>query len=141
MRPRPWHSRIDAQFDCISTPAEYAAAFEARSPRCVSDELFGRLSWGPTVAAATAEDTSSRLAYSFAGADVLAKLLRVGYPNASGAPGGPAAASGLLRAGTGAAVLQLAGVSPERWDASQVGRRVKLCSWPVMARHCAYGTH
>lgn len=86
--PCPWppaclataHRELDNQFDCVATPAEYLQAFEARAPRCVSDELYGRVSMGPTEADVKGADTTNVLAHFWSGPDVLAKYLRVGYP-------------------------------------------------------------
>ena len=41
------------QYDCVTTPAEFAAAFKANTPRCVSDDLVGKLSSGNSVEQAT----------------------------------------------------------------------------------------
>ena len=37
------------QYDCVTTPAEFIAAFKANTPRCVSEDLVGRLSSGVSV--------------------------------------------------------------------------------------------
>lgn len=35
--------QLKAQADCVATPAEFKAAFEARQARCVSPDLVGRV--------------------------------------------------------------------------------------------------
>lgn len=86
---------MDSQDDCIATPAEYVAAFAARAPRCVSSDLVGRVSSGASVAAAQLSDASSRLSYFFSGSDVLAKYLRIGYPQVRPPGGGGGRPAGL----------------------------------------------
>lgn len=39
----PARSLLRQQTDCVETPLEFQAAWEAREPRCVSDELVGRV--------------------------------------------------------------------------------------------------
>ncbi|KAL4419584.1 hypothetical protein ABPG77_004833 [Micractinium sp. CCAP 211/92] len=70
---------------CVQTPTEYLAAFEARQTRCVSPNLFSRLTSGDNVAAAKAGlGLDQRLAYFWSGSDVLAKYARIGYPQTIG---------------------------------------------------------
>ncbi len=71
---------LDKQDNCIATPAEYVAAFAARAPRCVSDNLVGHVSKGKSVANAAFTDATTRMSYFWSGADVLAKYMRIGYP-------------------------------------------------------------
>ena len=49
------------QYDCVTTPAEFAAAFKANTPRCVSEDLVGRLSSGNSVAQAANRSVSFSL--------------------------------------------------------------------------------
>ncbi|KAL4444284.1 hypothetical protein ABPG75_012021 [Micractinium tetrahymenae] len=86
MRP-PTTCEIQQQGACVSTPVEYVEAFEKQQPRCVSPDLFGRISNGRNAAAAALSDDalSGRLANFWSGQDVLEKYLRFGYPEIIGA--------------------------------------------------------
>lgn len=72
-------SLLGEQAECVQTPAEYVAAFEARAPRCVSPGLVGRVISARN-ASALGEDSAAKLAYFWSNSDVLAKYLRIGYP-------------------------------------------------------------
>lgn len=74
------------QYDCVTTPAEFVAAFNANTPRCVSDDLVARLSSGPDVATARNRSltTNVKAANFYSGSDALAKYLRIGFPKSVG---------------------------------------------------------
>jgi hypothetical protein len=70
--------------DCVLTVDEFVTAFEARDPRCVAPDLLATVSMGPSAAEAGLADATQSLAYFFSGPDVLAKYLRMSYPEVSG---------------------------------------------------------
>jgi hypothetical protein len=74
------------QYDCVTTPAEFIAAFNANTPRCVSDDLVGRLSSGADVMTARNKSLTAdrRAANLWSGSDALAKYLRIGFPKVVG---------------------------------------------------------
>ena len=59
--PQIFGSQLLNQYDCVTTPAEFAAAFKANTPRCVSEDLVGRLSSGNSVAQAANRSVSFSL--------------------------------------------------------------------------------
>ncbi|PSC74537.1 protocadherin-related 15 [Micractinium conductrix] len=119
--PSTLQEEVANQGKCVETPQEYIAAFEAEAPRCVSPCLFGRITHGATVEEAlpTSSMFSVKVAYYVSGSDVLAKYLRIGYPDV---PGLSTAwnDSGLTAVSNGVALLEQVGYSKSDLNASSV---------------------
>jgi hypothetical protein len=75
------------QYKCVTTPAEFVAAFKANALTCSSDDLVARLSSSNTTAFALSsflERPSQRALSLWSGADALAKYVRTSFPQALG---------------------------------------------------------
>ena len=75
------------QYKCVTTPAEFIAAFKANALTCASDDLVARLQPDSTAAGALASlkaRTSQRAASLWSGADALAKYVSISFPQALG---------------------------------------------------------
>jgi len=75
------------QYKCVTTPAEFVAAFKANALTCASDDLVARLSNAGNAAAALSKmlaRTSQRAMNLWSGADALAKYISISFPQALG---------------------------------------------------------
>lgn len=117
---------IEDQKRCVSTPKEFVAAFEAREPRCVSDNLIGRVFSG-TNASTVYLQVNSKPATFYSGRDALEMYLRNGYPESFGyfAPSRTVSISepnfpGFQSTSSGFSMLQTIGYTPEYIDINSV---------------------
>eukprot|EP00890_Picochlorum_soloecismus_P005987 jgi/Picsp_1/638/NSC_00634-R1_---NA--- len=109
---------IQDQKKCVETPTEFAA----REPRCVSDNLIGRVFSGTS-----ASNVNSKPATFYSGSDALEIYLRNGYPETFGyfAPSKDVSISepnfpGFQSTSSGFSMLQTIGYSPEYIDIHSV---------------------
>lgn len=116
----------EEQKKCVETPQEFAKAFAAKEPVCVSDNLIGRIFSGKDASNIYLQ-VNSKPASFYSGYDALERYLRSGYPDSFGyfTPSRGATLSqpnfpGLETPSNGFALLQTVGYDPQYIDIQNV---------------------